>query len=71
MGEGIAPIKNIMQSLPPLLSTVQEQTGITVPNWLMQMAPQDASTNGQLDTAEKKKLLEQYKQKGTGERAKS
>jgi flotillin len=28
------PISNIFQSLPPLLSTIQEQTGISPPNWL-------------------------------------
>ncbi|GBB94764.1 hypothetical protein RclHR1_02410010 [Rhizophagus clarus] len=28
------PISNIFQSLPPLLSTIQEQTGIEPPNWL-------------------------------------
>jgi flotillin len=32
-----APIRNIMQSLPPLLSTIHEQTGITLPNWMVQM----------------------------------
>ncbi|CAG8442873.1 5207_t:CDS:2 [Cetraspora pellucida] len=31
------PIANIFQSLPPLLSTIQDQTGITPPNWLAQM----------------------------------
>lgn len=36
-GDSTAPIRNIMQSLPPLLSTIQEQTGITPPSWLAQM----------------------------------
>ncbi|EXJ74519.1 flotillin [Cladophialophora psammophila CBS 110553] len=54
MGEGIAPIKNIMQSLPPLLSTIQEQTGITPPNWMVQM-PKDV--NGQLKPEERRKIL--------------
>ncbi|CAG8608984.1 3088_t:CDS:2 [Cetraspora pellucida] len=31
------PIANIFQSLPPLLSTIQDQTGITPPNWVAQM----------------------------------
>lgn len=35
-----APIRNLFQSLPPLLQTVQEQTGITPPNWLAQMPKQ-------------------------------
>ena len=64
VGEGIAPIKNIMQSLPPLLSTVQEQTGITLPNWMMQMPKHEASTNGHLDATEKRKMLDQYKTSG-------
>lgn len=32
-----APIRNLMQSLPPLLSTINDQTGIQPPAWLMQM----------------------------------
>ena len=39
---GTAPIRNLMQSLPPLLQTVQEQTGITPPSWLATMPPQQA-----------------------------
>ncbi|MCJ1474113.1 hypothetical protein MMC13_002771 [Lambiella insularis] len=35
-----APIRNLFQSLPPLLSTVQEQTGILPPTWLAQMPQQ-------------------------------
>ena len=31
------PIRNILQSLPPLLSTINEQTGIAPPSWLAQM----------------------------------
>jgi flotillin len=38
--DATAPIRNLMQSLPPLLQTVQEQTGITPPTWLAQMPPQ-------------------------------
>ena len=34
---GIAPIRNLLQSLPPLLSTINEQTGIAPPSWLAQM----------------------------------
>ena len=30
-----APIRNIFQTLPPLLSTVADQTGIQPPNWLV------------------------------------
>lgn len=35
-----APIRNILQSLPPLLSTINEQTGIAPPSWLAQMGSQ-------------------------------
>jgi len=60
MGQGIAPIKNIMQSLPPLLSTVQEQTGIALPAWMLQMPPKDTpQTNGHLESPDKKKMLKQ------------
>ena len=32
-----APIRNLMQTLPPLLSTINEQTGIAPPSWLAQL----------------------------------
>ena len=32
-----APIRNILQTLPPLLSTIDDQTGLKPPNWLAQM----------------------------------
>ncbi|KAF2268623.1 hypothetical protein CC78DRAFT_551405 [Lojkania enalia] len=32
-----APIRNLFQSLPPLLSTINDQTGIQPPTWLAQM----------------------------------
>lgn len=35
--DSTAPIRNLLQSLPPLLQTVQEQTGIAPPTWLAQM----------------------------------
>ncbi|KAK5058899.1 hypothetical protein LTR84_011163 [Exophiala bonariae] len=63
---GIAPIKNLMQSLPPLFSTIQEQTGITPPNWMLQMPKQGdvagyqaqaAKLNGGVTADEKRKLL--------------
>lgn len=56
---GIAPIKNIMQSLPPLLSTIHEQTGIAPPNWMIKMPSQEgggAGYNGSATPHEKKKL---------------
>jgi len=35
--DAMAPIKNIMQALPPLLSTIHEQTGIKPPGWMVSM----------------------------------
>ncbi|KAI1612104.1 flotillin, variant [Exophiala viscosa] len=44
---GISAIKNIMQSLPPLLSTIQDQTGITPPNWMLNMPDKEnINSNG-------------------------
>jgi flotillin len=37
-----APIRNLFQSLPPLLSTIHDQTGMQLPSWLAQMP-----TNGE------------------------
>ncbi|KAB8078995.1 hypothetical protein BDV29DRAFT_152125 [Aspergillus leporis] len=33
-GDSIAPVRNIMQGLPPLLDTIHEQTGMSPPSWL-------------------------------------
>lgn len=46
-----APVRNLMQTLPPLLSTIQEQTGIKPPTWMAQM-PKDIrqeKQNGEFD----------------------
>jgi flotillin len=44
-GEGMAdpsaPIRNLFQSLPPLLSTIHDQTGMAPPTWLAQMPQQN------------------------------
>ena len=34
---GLGAIRNIMQALPPMLSTINDQTGIAPPNWLAKM----------------------------------
>jgi flotillin len=53
-----APIRNIMSSLPPLLTTIQEQTGISPPSWLMQMPQQQQlQTNGHPTQQEMMKKL--------------
>jgi len=45
--DSTAPIRNILQSLPPLLSTINEQTGIAPPSWLAQMASQQEHRQSQ------------------------
>ena len=47
--DGTGAIRNIMQSLPPLLSTINEQTGISPPSWLAQMGPSLALEKGKPD----------------------
>ena len=42
---GLGAIRNIMQALPPMLSTINEQTGIQPPNWLAKM-PEGGSGSG-------------------------
>lgn len=38
----MAPVRDVMQNLPPLLGTIHEQTGISPPSWLAQMPDQKA-----------------------------
>jgi flotillin len=49
--DATAPIRNLFQSLPPLLSTIHDQTGMAPPSWLAQM-PQ----NQNLDSKTMKKF---------------
>ncbi|KAK1917823.1 hypothetical protein P3342_000540 [Pyrenophora teres f. teres] len=41
MADPSAPIRNLFQSLPPLLSTIHDQTGMSPPSWLAQMPQQN------------------------------
>ena len=41
-----APIRNILQSLPPLLTTIHDQTGVAPPSWLARM-PELENRKGQ------------------------
>ncbi|KAF2101456.1 flotillin domain-containing protein [Rhizodiscina lignyota] len=47
--DATAPIRNLFQSLPPLLETINDQTGIQPPQWLARMPQQEQAqpTNGQ------------------------
>ena len=48
--DGTGAIRNIMQSLPPLFSTINEQTGISPPSWLAQMGNSQALGKGKPNT---------------------
>ncbi|KAB2104155.1 Flotillin-like protein 1 [Alternaria gaisen] len=45
MADPSAPIRNLFQSLPPLLSTIHDQTGMAPPTWLAQMPQQNGDLN--------------------------
>ena len=47
-----APIRNLLQSLPPLLSTINDQTGIKPPGWLAGMPDDRAVTSKPRQTKE-------------------
>jgi flotillin len=40
--DSTAPIRNLFQALPPLLTTIQDQTGRAPPSWLAQLPQEDA-----------------------------
>lgn len=42
MADPSAPIRNLFQNLPPLLSTIHDQTGMAPPSWLAQMPKENA-----------------------------
>jgi flotillin len=46
-----ASLRNVFQMLPPLLSTINDQTGIQPPTWLAQMPPQDPKTLAKVNGA--------------------
>ncbi|KKY28555.1 putative flotillin domain-containing protein [Phaeomoniella chlamydospora] len=55
--DAMAPIRNLMQSLPPLLSTINEQTGIAPPNWLATM-PQGQDLEAVAKQQEKMRVIQ-------------
>ncbi|KAK5727179.1 hypothetical protein LTR15_003072 [Elasticomyces elasticus] len=57
--DSMAPIRNLIQTLPPMLSTIQEQTGMTAPSWLMgqSQAGQNGEASAEEKMAAKKKSL--------------
>jgi flotillin len=51
-----APIRNLFQNLPPLLSTINDQTGITPPQWLVGMPQQQDQKSQELIRKENKMI---------------
>ena len=45
---GLGAVRNIMQSLPPLLSTINDQTGIQPPGWFAKMPNNNAEQDMQV-----------------------
>lgn len=43
--DAMAPIRDLMRCLPPILSTIQDQTGIKPPQWVAQMPEVDGHTD--------------------------
>jgi flotillin len=59
--DSMAPIRNLFQSLPPLLSTIQDQTGMAPPSWLAQMP----AANGLAGEGYEKKQVNGYVRNGS------
>ncbi|KAK4991966.1 hypothetical protein LTR66_006400 [Elasticomyces elasticus] len=51
-----APVRNLFQCLPPLLSTIQDQTGMAPPSWLAQMPQQTESQAPDSQVAKRQQL---------------
>lgn len=59
--DSTAPIRNLFQSLPPLLSTIQDQTGMQPPAWLAQMPPRNGEMSAEEKAAAKQALINGHK----------
>ena len=65
--DSMAPIRNLFQTLPPLLSTIQDQTGMTPPAWLAGMpAPGQNGQNGEMTAQEKVRAKQEALVNGNG-----
>ena len=63
VADAMAPVRNLMQSLPPLFSTIADQTGIMPPNWMARMPQQQQQQEGSEGNAEQDRQVER---KGKG-----
>ena len=55
--DSMAPIRNLFQSMPPLFSTIQDQTGMQPPAWLAQMPQRNGEVSAEEKAAAKQKAL--------------
>ncbi|OJD37221.1 flotillin domain-containing protein [Diplodia corticola] len=61
-----APIRNLFQSLPPLLSTINDQTGISPPSWLASMGGQQQDQAAQQQQKQQQDALVKQKKVTNG-----
>nr|OQO20861.1 hypothetical protein B0A51_12110 [Rachicladosporium sp. CCFEE 5018] len=62
--DSMAPIRNLFQTLPPLLSTIQDQTGMQPPSWLARMGGEEG-VNG-MSQQEKVRAKQEALMNGNG-----
>lgn len=60
--DATAPIRNLFQTLPPLLSTIQDQTGMQPPAWVAKMPEQE----GEMSVQEKARAKQEALMNGNG-----
>ncbi|EME81509.1 uncharacterized protein MYCFIDRAFT_140669 [Pseudocercospora fijiensis CIRAD86] len=53
--QSMAPIQNLFKSIPPLFSTIQDQTGMTPPAWMANI-PQQSQEGGDMKVAKREEV---------------
>ncbi len=56
--DAAATMRNVYQMLPPLMSTINDQTGITLPEWQFGRMPEALANKENRDYANRQKNLE-------------
>ncbi|KAF3939312.1 Flotillin-1 [Dactylella cylindrospora] len=56
-GDPAAAIRNIFQTLPPLFSTIEQQTGIRPPGWIADVPQTNGSVNNQVASPKGKQVV--------------
>lgn len=67
--DATAPIRNLFQTLPPLLSTIQDQTGMQPPAWVARMPEQEPEMSVQEKVRAKQEALMNGNGHGEGRKA--